>query len=273
MSFKLMYITNDKNLAQIADENGVNWIFVDLEINGKNDRQGHLDTVISRHTIDDVSKIKPVLNNSKLLVRVNPIYEKSIEEVSKVIDDGADIVMLPYFKTANEVRDFIQYVDKKAKTCLLLETKEAVDNLDEILMINGIDYIHIGLNDLHLSYELNFMFELLSNGTVESIINKIKEKDIEYGFGGIAALGEGDLSSELILNEHIRLGSNMAILSRTFYKNDTTNLDANEVFSNGIRDIREHINQTRLYDANFFEENKIKTSKIIDNILSVKGER
>ena len=105
----------------------------------------------------------------------------------------------------------------KQKVCLLLETPEAVDNLDEILAIKGIDYIHIGLNDLHLGYKKKFMFELLSDGTVENIINKIKQTDIKYGFGGIARLGHGDLPAEMIITEHYRLKSTMAIVSRKFY--------------------------------------------------------
>jgi hypothetical protein len=58
---------------------------------------------------------------------------------------------------------------------------------------SGFDEIHIGLNDLHLSYGMTFMFELLTNGTVEMLCNKFKESGIPYGFGGIAKIGEGIL--------------------------------------------------------------------------------
>ena len=55
---KLMYITNDENVAKIADKHGVDRIFVDLEQIGKQERQGGMDTVQSKHTLDDVKKIK-----------------------------------------------------------------------------------------------------------------------------------------------------------------------------------------------------------------------
>ena len=181
MPLKLMYITNDEKVAKIAEYSGVDWIFIDLEINGKDKRQGHLDTVISRHNIEDVKKIKNVLTRAKLLVRVNPIYENSRNEIDRVINDGADIVMLPYFKTKSEVKTFIECVDGRAKTCLLCETAEAVENIDEILELENIDFIHIGLNDLHLSYKMTFMFELLADGTVEMLCNKFKEQGIQYG--------------------------------------------------------------------------------------------
>ena len=38
----------------------------------------------------------------------------------------------------------------------------------------------------------------------------------KFGFGGIARIGEGDLPSDNILGEHVRLGSQSVILSRTF---------------------------------------------------------
>ena len=56
MSLKLMYITNQPEIAQIAESAGVDRIFVDLEYIAKSDRQGGMDTVQSRHTIDDVKK-------------------------------------------------------------------------------------------------------------------------------------------------------------------------------------------------------------------------
>lgn len=272
MALKLMYITNKENVAKIAEDSGVDWIFIDLEINGKEERQGHLDTVISRHHIEDVKKIKKVLTNSELLVRVNPIYENSNYEIDKVIDDGADIVMLPFFKTKNEVETFINYVDGRAKTCLLCETAEAVENIDEILELKGIDFIHIGLNDLHLAYKMNFMFELLANGTVEALCNKFKAKGISYGFGGIAQLGQGDLPAEYIIAEHYRLGSGMAILSRSFCNvNRICSLDeAKEVFDRGICEIRNFEQLLRERKYKYFEENRLLIKDKVNTIRNYK---
>lgn len=268
MVLKLMYITNDSKIAEIAENSGVDWIFIDLEINGKEERQGHLDTVISRHNIEDVKKVKSVLKNSKLLVRVNPIHDKSSFEINKVIDDGADIVMLPFFKSKEEVDTFVRYVDKRAKTILLLETPEAVENIDEILNVDGIDYIHIGLNDLHLGYNMKFMFELLVDGTVEMLCNKIKNAGIPYGFGGIAQLGKGDLPAEKIIAEHYRLGSSMVILSRSFCNNkQISELNAmRELFHVGLKEIREYEKELLKKSEVFFEKNQIMINEIVTEI-------
>lgn len=72
MPIKLMYITNQPEVAKIAEKAGVDRVFVDLEIIGKLERQGHLDTVISRHSIADIAPIKDCIKSAELLVRSNP---------------------------------------------------------------------------------------------------------------------------------------------------------------------------------------------------------
>lgn len=48
MALKLMYITNDPEIAQVIELAGVDRIFVDMEYIGKSDRQGGMDTVQSQ---------------------------------------------------------------------------------------------------------------------------------------------------------------------------------------------------------------------------------
>jgi len=215
----LMYITNSPEIALIAEANGVQRVWVDLETLGKEERQKGRNTVKSNHSVEDVRAIKPLLTKAQMLVRINPWHEDSQAEVDAVIGAGADIIMLPMWKTADEVKCFLKAVRGRITTTLLLETREAEACLDEVLELEGIDEIHIGLNDLHISYGLDFMFELLANGTVENICQKIAARGIPYGFGGIAKIGDGAVPAEKIILEHYRLGSSRAILSRTFCDN------------------------------------------------------
>lgn len=242
----LMYITKHPEIARIAEEAGVNWIFVDMEFIGKDCRQGGLDTVQNHHTVEDVANIRAAVTKAKVLVRINPIhdtmddYPSSEEEIEAVIQAGADIVMLPYFKTTEEVHRFIGYVGGRAKTCLLVETPEAADLLDQIVEIDGIDMIHIGLNDMHLALKMKFMFQLLTDGSVDKWTRIIAQKGIMYGFGGLASLNGGAVPGRMILKEHYRLGSQMVIVSRAFCNTDNmTDLDkVRSIFNNGIADIR-----------------------------------
>ena len=216
VALTLMYITNNPAVAQIAEKNGVQRVWIDLETLGKEERQKNMNTVKSHHSIEDIAILSNVLTTSDLLVRVNPINKGSKKEIDAVIAAGADMIMLPMWKSVEDVKKFLGYVDGRVKTTLLLETKEAAECIDDVLEMGGFDEIHIGLNDLHLSYGLTFMFELLANGTVETLCKKIAAKGIPYGFGGIARIGEGALPAERIVEEHYRLSSTRAILSRSF---------------------------------------------------------
>ena len=72
MCLTLMYITNNPEVALIAEKYGVDRIWIDLETLGKEERQKGMNTVKSRHSVDDIRKIKPLLTKAELLVRVNP---------------------------------------------------------------------------------------------------------------------------------------------------------------------------------------------------------
>ena len=274
MPLKLMYITNRPEIALIAEKNGVDRIFVDMEYIGKAERQGNLDTVQNHHTIRDISVLRSVLTQSELLVRVNPIHDKtseytsSEEEIEAAIQAGADIVMLPYFKTVAEVKRFLRIVNGRVKTMLLLETPEAVDALNEILLIPGIDEIHIGINDLSIGYGKRFMFELLTDGTVERLCRKIRQKGIFYGFGGIASLGRGLVPAEMIIKEHYWLGSQMAILSRSFCNVDRyVDMDAvEEIFFRGVREIRT-LEEECARHARYFTENRKELEAAVRNAV------
>lgn len=216
--FNLMLITNDVELASYAHKSGVSRIFVDLEVNGKLERQGHLDTLISDHSIQDVNAIKKGVPDAELLVRLNPFYEGSEEEVESAIAAGADLLMLPMFTSVYEVSEFCRMIGSRVKCIPLVETAAAVDCLSEVVQLEGVSEIYIGLNDLHLDLGLKFMFELLANGMVESMAEIINASGKPFGFGGVARIGEGLLPAEKILSEHVRLGSSCVILSRTFHR-------------------------------------------------------
>ena len=259
-----MYITNKPAVARIAENAGVDWIFLDMEVIGKAFRQSGLDTVQNHHTVDDIKRIRKTISQSKLLVRINPIhdalenYPSSKDEIDATIEAGADILMLPYFKTVEEVKTFIHLVNGRAKTLLLLETVEAASLIDEILEVPGIDMIHLGLNDLHLELGMKFMFELLANGTVERLGYKIKAKGIPFGFGGIATLDGGALPGSMVLKEHVRLGSSMVIVSRSFCNTEIVT-DLNEVkriFDTGISGLRALEKEASQADTAYLEENR-----------------
>lgn len=266
-----MYITNNPQIAKIAENNGVDIIWIDLEILGKIERQKGRNTVISRHLISDISPVKRCLSRAKLLVRVNPWNCNSGNEIEQVINAGADIIMLPMWRKIGEVQKFIECVNGRVRTVLLLETYEATQIVDEVLKLEGLDEIYIGLNDLHISMHKTFMFELLADGTVETLCNKIKNRGISYGFGGIAKIGDGLLPAEKILAEHYRLGSTRVILSRTFC--DNAKIDSLEeierVFNENMLKINNYEKFLLNQNEDFFIENQNDVKLIVENVVEM----
>lgn len=272
MALTLMYITNNKDVALIAEKYGVDRIWIDLETLGKEERQKGMNTVKSKHSVEDIRIIKPLLSKAELMVRVNPWNMSSPQEIDAVIEAGADVIMLPMWKSSKEVQNFVQCVNGRINTNLLLETKEAVECLDDVLQISGIDEIHIGLNDLHLSYGMTFMFELLSNGMVEELCGKIRNAGIPYGFGGIAKIGEGMLPAEKVIMEHYRLGSTRAILSRSFCNaEEIKEIEKIEhIFSENMNTLRKFENSLSGVTSGDFTDNSLVVRELVQKIVDAK---
>jgi hypothetical protein len=210
------------------------------------------------------------------MVRVNPIHEatadygSSKEEIDAAIEAGADILMLPYFKTPEEVAEFVRLVDGRAVTLPLVETPEAAERIHEILAVEGIDEIFVGLNDLSLGYGMNFMFRLLADGTVERLCNAFRDKGIPYGFGGIAAIGQGLLPAERVIAEHYRLGSECVILSRSFCNAAGKSIEEiRSVFEPGVAAIRDRETECGAMTAEGFEENRLAVVDAVDKICAI----
>ncbi len=277
MSLSLMYITKDPVVAAVAQDAGVQRLFVDMEYIGKEERQAGLNSVKSYHTYADIEAIRRVSETgpSDLLVRVNPIHDatkaycSSEEEIDTAIACGADLLMLPMFRTVGEVDRFLTAVGGRVRTMLLLETREAYEAAEDILSIGGFDEVHIGLNDLHLSYHQHFMFQPLSDGKVDVLAAIMRRRHIFFGFGGVARVGYGDLPAEFVIAEHYRLGSRAAILSRSFcnanFIEDRDELT--RIFREGVRNIRICEAEVSAFSPEQFEQNRRIVCERVEQIV------
>ena len=220
----LLAITNLPALARHFDALPGVRLFVDLERNGKAARQAGRSTFISNHHMQDVGRIKAVLKNARLMVRVNP-YEAANAaanraEIDAVLAQGADMIMLPMFHSAAELRAFAGLVGARVPVVALLETQGALRSINDWAGTPGLAEVFIGLNDLHVALGCQFMFEPLAMGHVDSVAKVAKAHGLRFGFGGIARMDEGALPGRDVLAEHGRLGSDAVILSRTFFRDD-----------------------------------------------------
>jgi len=269
-----IFITNDPWRAQMAEQAGVDRVMIDLEIIGKSERQRNFDTLISRHSVSDVNRLRSVLNRALLMVRINPMHDYARDEIQACTAAGADILMLPMISHPAEARHFVQIVGGRSKTCLLLETGGALARLRDIVSVPGIDEVHIGLNDLHLALKLDFMFEVVSGGLIDYMAQTIRRRGLRFGIGGIARLGHGLVSPELILSEHVRLGSSQVILSRDYNRifDECREELIVGVFRREIEELQRCVKQMRRLGSQLQATNSRKLKCAVDEIVGMRGD-
>ena len=217
-TFGSYLITVEDEIAAYAETSGVSTIFVDMEVRGKQERQGHLDTHKAAHTLEDIRRLSGVLSRSELMVRINPPWTGTRDEAHAAIDAGASRLMLPMFRTRTEVAALKNAVAERVPVTLLVETPEALVRLPDILQVlTAGDRVHFGLNDLSIAMSLSNLFEVLAGRLLDGPAALCRSMGIPFGVGGVGRIGGGHLPAHLIIGEHVRLGSEWVILSRAFH--------------------------------------------------------
>lgn len=267
---KLMYITNDPAVARIAVDAGVDRIFIDMEVLGKAERQGGMDTVQSHHVPADIAAVRSAIGDqAEIMARVNPLNPDSQAEINAAVANGADVIMLPMWRTAEDLRQLVQMVGGRTKVMPLLETDAAAEHLADAVRVPGVDQMHIGLNDLHLCYHRKFLFQLLTDGTVDRLCTQLRAAGLPFGFGGVGRPGSGALPAEYIIGEHYRLGSQYVILSRSFCNTSkVTDLeDIRRIFAEGVADVRRVERECAAWTQEQFDENHRRVCACVETIV------
>ena len=218
--FVLTLFTNDPRRAAQADHAGVQRIGVDMEQIGKSSRQGHLATWISDHAEADLTRLRPALKRAQLFARCNPVHDGSAAEIDRLIAAGVRVIMLPYFRTAAAAARFVRLVDGRAHPVLLVETAEAAAEIASICRIDGVDEIHIGLNDMRLSLGWPSHFHVLVSDFLVRICDTVLDAGHRLGVGGLGRAGDNALPvpADLVAAQMVRLRAAAALVSRSFFR-------------------------------------------------------
>ena len=263
-------ILNNPEMAVYCIENGLDRVFIDLEKLDKEKRQGHLDTWKSSHVEEDISLLRPLIPKGKLLVRLNKWNVNSEKEIELALKKGADFLMLPMITEFTEIESFSSAVSQQVPVIPLIETPQSLEMLSKIIKIKGIGETYIGLNDLTISLGLKFIFQPLMLNMIEKASEILNSEDMPWGFGGIARIKEGKIPAEILLGEHVRLGSSRIILSRTFHRN-SQNLDQllkNIDFPLEINKLKEAEKLWRNSNNSELLANLNKIKKLISNVVN-----
>jgi hypothetical protein len=217
-NFRLTMITNDVRMAACADQAGVDRVGVDLEYLGKAERQAGHDTRLMQHDWDDLSGISKQLHHADLFVRINPIHAGTLAEIDTALELGAKVLMLPAFRTADEVATFVRAVRGRARVVVLVELAPAVVRIREILGVRGIDEVMIGLNDLRLQLGVANHFEVLASPVVDMLAAEVLRKGLPLAVGGLGRVGDTSLPvpASLVHAQYPRLEATGAWIARSF---------------------------------------------------------
>lgn len=218
-AFVLTLWTNDVDLARRADAAGVQRIGVDLDRLGKAERQRGRGTWISPHTAADLGAVRPALGRARLFARVNRLHAGSEAEIAAVLAAGAEVLMLPMVATADEAARFVRLVDRRALVVLLVECREAIERLPDLVAVEGVGEVHLGLNDLAISLGLPNRWLVLAGDVVMEAVAVVRRAGLRLGLGGIGRVDDGTLPipSDLIYAEYARTGATGALLARSFW--------------------------------------------------------
>jgi hypothetical protein len=216
--FVLTLWTADPELAGRADAAGVERIGVDLERLGKAERQRGLGTWISPHTETDLDRVGAVLQRAELFARVNPLHPGSSREVEEVLARDASVLMLPMVADARQAAAFAELVAGRARVVLLVERADALAKISELAASDGVDEVHIGLNDLALSLGLRNRWLVLAGEVAVEAGKRVRAAGLRFGLGGIGRAGQRGLPvpADLVYAEYARTGATAALLSRSF---------------------------------------------------------
>lgn len=271
---KYFFITDDPQVASFVDQHGVEYVFVDLESLGKQERQGGFDTVISQHDRDSIPQVSQSLSGARLMVRINPLHPGTPNEVDFCIGAGAELIMLPMFRSATELEQVARFVGGRVPMIPLVETAGAVRELDKIVKIDGIEQIHIGLNDLRLDMGLSFLFESVANGLIDRVAEVCHDAEMPFGVGGVARAAGGLIPGRMVLGEYLRVGAIATILSRDFHHRakDLADLQAKVDFPDELRQLRVAEEELATRSEQQIEEDRVEFCCRVQQVVAAKKE-
>jgi len=116
---------------------------------------------------------------------------------------------------------------------------------------------------------MDFIFEPLANGLIDNLAEIIKSAGLQFGFGGIARVGDGSIPGELVLSEHVRLGSSSVILSRTFHRNLDSNITSGSrrLLTNEIKKLENTVERLILRSEEQIVSDCHRLRKLVKDII------
>ena len=169
-------------------------------------------------------------------VPIARVFDKNMRSIRRILDAGAQGVIVPMIRTAEDAREVVRAAkfpplgargagaapfcgygitlnesfasgNEDTLVMVMVETKEAVENIDEIMSIEGIDGMFLGPFDLSCSYGYHGD---ITNSVVADAMVKAREVCKKYGKAAGMHVIPND---EAILSDAIEKGFTFLALS------------------------------------------------------------
>ena len=203
------------DIGKIMATSGYDWLFIDMEHNSMD--------------IDIASQISVAAQDAGItpIVRVPDFAH---HHATRVLDCGAMGVVFPHVDNADIAKKLVSYclyppkghrsmtgvlpqldfkqqpiadvasiINKNMLIVIMLESPEAIDNVDSIAAVDGVDVILIGTNDLCMEMGIPGDY---SNPKVKDAYTKVIETCKKYG----KTPGMGGVYNEELMSEYIKMG-------------------------------------------------------------------
>jgi 2-keto-3-deoxy-L-rhamnonate aldolase RhmA len=208
----LFLFTVDPHWGRDVVAAGAAGIVVDWERREKARRQEGQGTQINADTAEDLTRMRAA-TDGRLLCRINGHGPWTAGEVAEAVARGADEILLPMVRTADEVDRTLDLVAGRCGLGILIETQDAVDRA-AVLAARPLSRIYVGLNDLRIDRGSTELFRPLVDGTVDSVRAEVAQP---FGVAGLT-LPEGGfpVPAALLAAELVRLGADFTFLRRAF---------------------------------------------------------
>jgi len=215
----LSLISNKPNEIKIALDAGIQRVMIDLEKETKIDRQKGKGLFLTDHTINDLITCTSSTNCNCVVVRINSIHEHTKAEIDAICNNSnVQYIMLPYFKSMQEIDIFLKHLPSSVKSILLFENYQSIALAQNIIDNFKIDEAFIGLNDLALSLKYNSIFKIFEEPTIYRTLEMFKNAGIPFGLGGVGnmLLKNLPIQPDLFFLFQLCLGCERGLLSRNF---------------------------------------------------------
>ena len=203
------------DIGKIMATSGYDWLFIDMEHNSMD--------------IDIASQISVAAQDAGItpIVRVPDFAH---HHATRVLDCGAMGVVFPHVENADIAKKLVSYclyppkghrsmtgvlpqldfkqqpiadvastINKNMLIVIMLESPEAIDNVESIAAIDGVDVVLIGTNDLCMEMGIPGDY---SNPKVKDAYIKVIEACKKYG----KTPGMGGVYNEELMSEYIKMG-------------------------------------------------------------------